>query len=139
MYFELPITFTDAALGASVEVPSIDGGRAKIKIPAGTQHGKQLRLRGKGMPLLRGSGHGDLYIKIITEVPSNLSSKQRELLEEFRKIESDKSSPVIKNFLKKQKILEKFLINYGYARDYVCCFSFSSIIFSASCIFKYQQ
>ena len=103
MYFELPITFTDAALGASVEVPSIDGGRAKIKIPAGTQHGKQLRLRGKGMPLLRGSGHGDLYIKIITEVPSNLSSKQRELLEEFRKIESDKSSPVIKNFFEKAK------------------------------------
>ena len=54
LYFELPITFTDAALGTSVEVPSIDGGRAKIKIPAGTQHGKQLRLKGKGMPFLRG-------------------------------------------------------------------------------------
>ena len=84
-------------------MPSIDGGRAKIKIPAGTQHGKQLRLKGKGMPLLRGNGYGDLYIKIITEVPSNLNSKQKDLLEEFRKIESEKSSPIIKIFLKKQK------------------------------------
>ena len=103
LYFELPITFTDAALGTSVEVPSIDGGKAKIKIPSGTQHGKQLRLRGKGMPLLRGNGYGDLYIKIITEVPSNLNSKQKELLEEFRKIESEKSSPIIKSFFEKAK------------------------------------
>ena len=58
LYFELPITFTDAALGTSFEVPSIDGGRAKIKIPSGTQHGKQLRLKGKGMPFLRGNGYG---------------------------------------------------------------------------------
>jgi molecular chaperone DnaJ len=103
LYFELPITFTDAALGTSVEVPSIDGGRAKIKIPSGTQHGKQLRLRGKGMPLLRGNGYGDLYIKIITEIPSNLSSKQRELLEEFKKLETDKSSPIIKSFFDRAK------------------------------------
>ena len=103
LYFELPITFTDAALGTSVEVPSIDGGRAKIKIPAGTQHGKQLRLRGKGMPYLRGNGYGDLYIKIITEVPSGLNTKQKELLEEFRKIESEKSSPIIKSFFDKAK------------------------------------
>ena len=103
LFFELPITFTDAALGTSVEVPSIDGGRAKIKIPSGTQHGKQLRLRGKGMPLLRGNGYGDLYIKMVTEVPSNLNSKQKELLEEFRKIETEKSSPIIKNFFEKAK------------------------------------
>ena len=103
LYFELPITFADAALGTSVEVPSIDGGRAKIKIPSGTQHGKQLRLREKGMPLLRGNRYGDLYIKIITEVPASLNSKQKELLEEFRKIESEKSSPIIKNFFEKAK------------------------------------
>ena len=102
LYFELPISFTDAALGTS-EVPSIDGGKAKIKIPAGTQHGKQLRLRGKGMPLLRSNDYGDLYMKIITEVPSSLSSKQKELLEEFRKIESEKSSPIIKSFFEKAK------------------------------------
>ena len=113
LYFELPITFTDAALGTSVEVPSIDGGKAKIKIPSGTQHGKQLRLKGKGMPVLRGSGYGDLYIKIITEIPTNLNSKQKELLEDFRKIESEKSSPIMKSFLKKQKnfgIILKLLI-----------------------------
>ena len=62
------------------------------------------------MPLLRGNGYGDLYIKIITEVPSNLNSKQKELLEEFRKIESEKSSPNYKNFLKKQKNSGKFII-----------------------------
>ena len=55
LYYELPITFSDAALGTTVEVPSIDGGKSKIKIPAGTQHGKQFRLRGKGMPVLRRS------------------------------------------------------------------------------------
>ena len=55
MYYELPISFSDAALGTSVEVPSIDGGKSKIKIPAGTQHGKQFRLKGKGMPVLRRS------------------------------------------------------------------------------------
>ena len=103
LYFELPITFSDAALGASVEVPSIDGGRAKIKIPSGTQHGKQLRLKRKRDAFLRGTGYGDLYIKIVTEVPSNLNSKQKELLEEFRKIESEKSSPIIKSFFEKAK------------------------------------
>ena len=55
------------------------------------------------MPLLRGNGYGDLYIKIVTEVPSNLNSKQKELLEEFRKIETEKSSPIIKNFFEKAK------------------------------------
>ena len=83
------------------------------------------------MPLLRGSGYGDLYIKIITEVPSNLNSKQKELLEEFRKIESEKSSPIIKNFFEKsEKILEEFIIYYGNARYYVCYFSIGSFIFS---------
>ena len=84
-------------------MPSIDGGKAKIKIPAGTQHGKQFRLKGKGMPMLRGNTLGDLYIKIVTEVPSSLNSKQKELLEEFRKIESEKSSPIIKSFFERAK------------------------------------
>ena len=139
LYFELPITFTDAALGTSVEVPSIDGGRAKIKIPAGTQHGKQLRLKGKGMPLLRGNGCGDLYIKIITEVPSSLNSKQKDF-EEFRKIESEKSSPIIKSFFEKAKqFWKKILIIDAYARNYVCYLFIGSIIFSSSLFFKYQQ
>ena len=110
LYYELPISFTTAALGTLVEVPSIDGGKSKIKIPAGTQHGKQFRLRGKGMPVLRGNAFGDLYIRINTQVPTSLTKKQKEILEEFNKIESDKPDPVIKTFLKKLKVLEKFII-----------------------------
>jgi len=103
LYYELPITFSDAALGTTVEVPSIDGGRSKIKIPAGTQHGKQFRLKGKGMPVLRRSIFGDLYIRIITEVPISLSKRQKEILEEFKKLEETKPNPMIKTFFEKAK------------------------------------
>ncbi len=103
LYYELPITFSDAALGTTVEVPSIDGGRSKIKIPPGTQHGKQFRLKGKGMPILRRSLLGDLYIRVITEVPTSLTKKQKELLEEFKRLEDEKPNPVIKNFFEKAK------------------------------------
>ena len=103
LYYELPISFTDAALGASVEVPSIDGGKSKIKIPAGTQHGKQFRLKGKGMPVLRKNLFGDLYIRINTQVPNALSKRQKEILEEFGEIEKNKPDPIIKNFFEKAK------------------------------------
>ena len=103
LYYELPISFADAALGTSVEVPSIDGGRSKIKIPAGTQHGKQFRLRGKGMPVLRRSVFGDLYIRINTQVPTSLSKRQKEILEEFNEIDGNKPDPVIKTFFEKAK------------------------------------
>ncbi|MDC1212778.1 molecular chaperone DnaJ [Pelagibacteraceae bacterium] len=103
LYYELPISLTDAALGTSVEVPSIDGGRSKIKIPAGTQHGKQLRLKGKGMPVLRRNIFGDLYIRIITQVPASLSKRQKEILEEFNEIERIKPDPIIKSFFEKAK------------------------------------
>ena len=103
LYYELPITFSDAALGTTVEVPSIDGGKSKIKIPAGTQHGKQFRLRGKGMPVLRRSIFGDLYIRVVTQVPTSLSKRQKEILEEFNEIESNKPDPVIKSFFEKAK------------------------------------
>ena len=103
LYYELPITFSEAALGTTVEVPSIDGGKSKIKIPAGTQHGKQLRLRGKGMPILRRNLFGDLYIRIVTQVPTSLSKRQKEILEEFNEIESNKPDPVIKSFFEKAK------------------------------------
>ena len=103
MYYELPISFTDAALGTSVEVPSIDGGKSKIKIPAGTQHGKQFRLKGKGMPFMRRGDYGDLYVQVKTEVPVYLNKEQKELLERFRKIENEKSNPSIKKFFQKAK------------------------------------
>ena len=103
LFFECPISITDAALGSSIEIPTIDGGRAKIKIPAGTQSGKQFRLKGKGMPYMRGSGVGDLYVQVNTEVPISLNKEQKELLEKFREIENDKSNPSIKQFFNKAK------------------------------------
>ena len=103
LYFECPISIADAALGTTIEIPTIDGGKAKIKIPAGTQNGKQLRLKGKGMPYIRGSGYGDLYVQLNTEVPISLNKEQKELLEKFRQIENEKSNPSIKKFFEKAK------------------------------------
>ena len=103
LFFECPISIADAALGSSIEIPTIDGGKAKIKIPSGTQSGKQFRLKGKGMPLMRGGGIGDLYVQVNTEVPVNLNKEQKELLEKFRDIENEKSNPSIKKFFQKAK------------------------------------
>ena len=103
LFFEYPISIADAALGTSLEIPTIDGGKAKIKIPSGTQSGKQFRLKGKGMPYMRGSGNGDLYVQVNTEVPISLNREQKELLEKFRKIENEKSNPSIKKFFQKAK------------------------------------
>ena len=103
LFFECPISIADAALGSSIEIPTINGGKAKIKIPAGTQSGKQFRLKGKGMPFMRGNGEGDLYIQVNTEVPISLNKEQKELLEKFREIENEKSNPSIRQFFKKAK------------------------------------
>ena len=103
LFFEFPISIADAALGTTIEIPTIDGGKAKIKIPDGTQNGKQFRLKGKGMPYMRGSGNGDLYVQVNTEVPVSLNKEQKELLEKFRKIENEKSNPSIKKFFQKAK------------------------------------
>jgi molecular chaperone DnaJ len=103
LFFEFPISVADAALGATIEIPTIDGGKAKIKIPDGTQNGKQFRLKGKGMPYMRGSGNGDLYVQVNTEVPISLNKEQKELLEKFRDIENEKSNPSIKKFFQKAK------------------------------------
>ena len=103
LFFECPISIADAALGTSIEIPTIDGGKAKIKIPQGTQSGKQFRLKSKGMPFMRGSGNGDLYVQVNTEVPISLNKEQKELLEKFREIENEKSNPSIKKFFQKAK------------------------------------
>ena len=103
LFYEYPISVADAALGTSIEIPTIDGGKAKIKIPSGTQSGKQFRLKSKGMPLMRGSGTGDLYVQVNTEVPVSLNKEQKELLEKFREIENEKSNPSIKKFFQKAK------------------------------------
>jgi len=103
LFYEFPISVADAALGTTLEVPTIDGGKAKVKIPAGIQSGKQFRLKGKGMPIMRNSSYGDLYIQIITEVPISLSSEQKDLLEKFRILENNKTNPSIKKFFDKAK------------------------------------
>ena len=103
LFFEFPISLSDAALGTTVEVPTIDGGKANVKIPAGTQNGKQFRLRGKGMPIIRNKDYGDLYIRAITEVPVYLTKEQKYLLEQFKKLEDTKTNPSIKNFFAKAK------------------------------------
>jgi len=103
LFFEFPISLTNATLGATVEVPTIDGGKAKVKIPAGTQNGKQFRLKGKGMPTIRNKSYGDLYIQAITEVPVSLTKEQKNLLEQFKKLEDTKTNPIMKDFFEKAK------------------------------------
>ena len=103
LFFEFPISLADAALGANIEVPTIDGGKAKVKIPSGTQNGKQFRLKGKGMPIMRNKDYGDLYIQAITEVPVSLTKEQKNLLEQFKKLEDNKTNPSIKDFFEKAK------------------------------------
>ena len=78
----MPISFVQAALGAEVEVPTLDG-KVKYTIPEGTQTGTTFRLRGKGVPYLNGSGRGDQYVTVNIETPKNLSKEQKELLREF--------------------------------------------------------
>jgi len=103
LFFEFPISLADAALGTTVEVPTIDGGKSKVRIPAGTQNGKQFRLKGKGMPVIRSRDYGDLYMRAVTEVPVSLTKEQKALLEQFKKLEDSKSNPTIKNFFEKAK------------------------------------
>jgi len=89
LFCRVPVTMTSAALGGDIEVPTIDGGRSRVKIPAGSQSGRQMRLRSKGMPSLRGGGAGDMFIELAVETPVNLTSKQKELLKEFEKLAED--------------------------------------------------
>lgn len=102
LYCRVPVSVTAAALGGDIEVPTIDGGRSRVKIPAGSQSGRQMRLRGKGMPALRGGGWGDMYIELSVETPVNLTSRQKELLREFDKLSED-NNPESSSFLGKVK------------------------------------
>jgi molecular chaperone DnaJ len=101
----VPLRMALAALGGDVEVPVIDGSRAKVKIPPGTQTGDQFRLRGKGFSVLRSAARGDMYIQVAVETPQNLSRKQRELLEEFEAEaqKHEKGSPESEGFFAKVK------------------------------------
>jgi molecular chaperone DnaJ len=102
LFCRVPISMTTASLGGDIEVPTIDGKKARVNIPDGTQTGKQFRLKGKGMPVLRSTQHGDMYIQAAIETPVNLSRKQRELLAEFEK-EARDNSPQSEGFFAKAK------------------------------------
>ncbi len=106
LFAHAPISITTAALGGEIPVPCLDGKGCTVKIPAGTQSGRQFRLRGKGMPALNSSGHGDLIVQIEVETPVQLTERQRELLEEFRTIEcahEGKNCPKSTGFFAKLK------------------------------------
>lgn len=102
LYCRVPVAMTTAAIGGDVEVPTIDGGRSRVKVPAGSQSGRQMRLRSKGMPALRGGTLGDMFIELAVETPVNLTSKQKELLREFEKL-SEENNPMLSGFFSKVK------------------------------------
>jgi len=99
----VPITFTTAALGGSIEIPGMDGENLSIDIPAGIQSGKQLRKRGAGMPVLQGRGRGDLVIEISVETPTKLSARQKELIRELQATETGDECPQSKGFFDRIK------------------------------------
>lgn len=100
LFCRIPVAMTVAALGGEVEVPTIDGGRSLVKVPAGAQNGKQMRLRAKGMPALRGAGQGDMVIEFAVETPINLTAQQKELLREFEAL-GENNNPEGSSFFSK--------------------------------------
>jgi molecular chaperone DnaJ len=103
LYARVPIAMATATLGGEFEVPTLDAGRAKVKVPAGTQPGQRVRLKSKGMPVLRSKDIGDLYVQLDVEMPQNLTRRQRELMEEFQRISTQDNSPTSNGFFSKLK------------------------------------
>lgn len=103
LFCRAPVPMTTAALGGEIEIPTIDGGRSKIKVAEGSQPGKRLRLRGKGMSVLRSTQRGDMYVELAVETPAKLNKRQRELLEEFAREGGDHTSPESKGFFDNAK------------------------------------
>jgi molecular chaperone DnaJ len=101
LFCRIPVSMATAALGGEVEVPTIDGGKARVKVPAGSQTGKQMRLRQKGMPPLRGAGLGDMLIELAVETPVNLTARQRDLLREFDRLSEESTNPEGSSFFSK--------------------------------------
>ena len=102
LFCRVPVSMSTAALGGSIEVPTIDGGRGRVQIPSGSQSGRQMRLRNKGMPPLRGGGSGDMIIELAVETPVNLTSRQKELLREFDEM-SENNNPESSTFFSSVK------------------------------------
>jgi molecular chaperone DnaJ len=103
LFCRVPIAMTTAALGGQIEVPTIDGGRSRVKVPEGSESGKQFRLKAKGMPVLRSKQQGDLYIQVEVETPKNLSRKQRDLLKAFEEASNPDTSPASAGFFARVK------------------------------------
>jgi molecular chaperone DnaJ len=103
LHFRATISMTTAALGGEFEVPTIDGGKTRVKIPEGTQSGRRFRLQAKGMPVLRSKQLGDMYVQVMVETPQNLTKRQRELLTEFQKLSSNDNNPESAGFFGRVK------------------------------------
>jgi molecular chaperone DnaJ len=103
VFCKVPIAMTTAALGGQIDVPTLEGNTTRVRVPDGTESGKQFRLKGKGMPVLRSKVTGDMYIQVEVETPKNLTRRQRELLEEFEKASHKETSPESHGFFAKVK------------------------------------
>jgi len=100
----LPLTYPQVCLGDEVDVPVLDG-KARLHVPAGTQPGQRLFIKGKGMPHLRGRGRGNAVYEVVVEVPARLSARERQLLEELREASKESSGPLLSSFLERMKKL----------------------------------
>lgn len=103
LHCRVPVSFVTAAMGGAIEVPTLDGGRSSVKIPEGTQPGRQFRLKGKGMPVLRSAQKGDLYVEVAVETPVKLTKRQKELLREFEAESQAGTHPEAEGFLARLK------------------------------------
>jgi len=113
LHCRVPVSLVTAAIGGEFEVPTIDGGKTRVKVPEGMQTGRRFRLQGKGMPVLRARQSGDMYVQVIVETPQNLTKKQRELLAEFDRLSSTETQPESSGFFGKVK---EFLDGFGGGR-----------------------
>jgi molecular chaperone DnaJ len=103
LFCRVPVSMVTAAMGGQIEVPTVDGARARVQVPEGSQTERQFRLRGKGMPVLRSKQYGDLYIQVSVETPVNLSRKQKQLLKEFEEASNEKNNPESSGFFSRVK------------------------------------
>jgi len=117
LHCRVPISMATAALGGEFEVPAIDGSKARVKVPGGTQTGRRFRLTAKGMPVLRAKQTGDMYVQVAVETPQNLTKRQRELLAEFETLSSEKTQPESAGFFSRVKEFIDGLGNRGSHSD----------------------
>jgi molecular chaperone DnaJ len=102
LFCRVPVSMARAALGGDIEVPTMDGGRSRVKVPSGSQSGRQMRLRSKGMPAIKSTQYGDMFIELAVETPVNLTPRQKELLKEFEDLSED-NNPETNSFFSSVK------------------------------------